>query len=186
MILMMEMIVIILILMMGIMMVMMEMVVMVEMVMEMMVVMLTEIEETVETMAMMTMMHCWLKGGPRRSTMIYKEMPTTTPSFSHSYAATTPGELYSTGRSIGPTPTTLASGRQRCTSKRGLGCATSTAPSLHGSHVWPSLGTQLDRRWWSTATTTSTTSPGRTTAIFPAVRADSLHATSLHHLERRT
>ena len=104
-ILMMEMTLIILILMMGIMMVMMEMVVMVEMVMEMMVVMLTEIEETVETMAMMTMMHCWLKGGPWRSTMIYKEMPTTTPSLSRSYTATTPDALFSIGQSIGPTPT---------------------------------------------------------------------------------
>ena len=137
-ILMMEMILMVLILVV----VMMEMVVMV---MEMMVVMVTEMEETVETMAMMTMMHCWLRGGPWRSTMIWRAMPTTTPSFSHSYAPTTPGALFSTGRSIGPTLTTLASKRQKCTSTRGLGCATSTAPSLHGSHMQPPSGTLLDR-----------------------------------------
>ena len=128
---MMEMILIALILMMVVM----EMVVMVEMVMEMMVVMVTEMEETVEIMVMMTMIHYWLKVGPRRSTMIYKEMPTTTPSFSHSYAATTPGALFSTGQSIISTLTTQASRRQKCTSVKGLRCATSTMPSLHGSPV---------------------------------------------------
>ena len=134
---------------------MMEMILMVlilMMVMEMRVVM-----EMVEIMVMMTMMHCWLKGGLRRSTMICKEIPTTTPSFSPSYTATTPGALFSTERSIGPTPTTPASGRQKCTSAKGLGCATSTVPSLHDSHVQPPSGMLLDRRWWSTATTTSTT-----------------------------
>ena len=91
--LMMEMIPMVLILMVVIM----EMVVMVEMVMEMMVVMVTGMEETMEMMEMMTMMHCWLKGGPQRSTMIWRVMPTTTPSYSHSYAATTPGALFSIG-----------------------------------------------------------------------------------------
>ena len=65
-ILMMEMILMVLILMVM----MMEMVVMVEMVMEMMVVMVTKMEETVEMRVMMIMMHCWLKGGLRRSTTI--------------------------------------------------------------------------------------------------------------------
>ena len=60
-------------------------------------------------MVMITMMHCWLRGGPQRSTMICREMPTTTPSFSHLYVATTLGALCSTGQSIGPTPTTPAS-----------------------------------------------------------------------------
>ena len=68
--LMMVMILTILIPMMRVIMVVMEMVVMVEMVMEMMVVMVTEMEETMEMGVMMIMMHCWLKGGPRRSTMI--------------------------------------------------------------------------------------------------------------------
>ena len=133
--LMMEMTLIILIPMMGIMIVMMEMVVMVEMVMEMMVVMVMEMEETVEITAMMTMMHYWLRGGPRRSTMIYRTMPTTTPSFSHSYANITPCALCSTRWSIGPTLTTPASRRPKCTSMKGLRCATSTVLSLHGSHV---------------------------------------------------
>ena len=130
-ILMMELIMMVLILMV----VMMEMVVMVEMVMEMMVVTVTEMEETMEMGVTMIMMHCWFKGGSQRSTMIWRVMPTTTPSFSHSYAATTPDALFSIGQSIGPTLTTPASGRWKCTSVRGLGCATSTVPSLHGSHM---------------------------------------------------
>ena len=162
------------------------MVVMMEMVMEMMVVMVMEMEETMEMGVMMIMMHCWLKGGPRRSTMIYKEMPTTTPSFSHSYAATTLGAPCSTGRSIGPTLTTPASGRQKCTSVKGVGCATSTVLSRHGSHMQPPSGMLLDRRWWSIATATSMTSNGRRIVIFPAVGAANLLATSLHHLERQT
>ena len=172
---------------------MMEMVLMILMLMEVMMVEMVEMVETmetVETMGVMTMMmitmHCWLRDGLWRSTMTWRVMATTTLGFLHLCIATTPEALFSTGRSIGPTPTTSASGRQRCTSERGLGCATSTAPSLHGSHARPSSGTQLDRHWWSTATATSTTSPGRTTDIFPAVGADSLHATSLHHLERRS
>ena len=112
--LMMGMILIVLISRMKIMMVMMEMVVMVEMVMEMMVEMVTEMEETVE-MGMMTMMiitmHRWLRDGLRRSTMTWRVKATTTLGFSHLCIATTPEALFSTGRSIGPTPTTSASGR---------------------------------------------------------------------------
>ena len=127
-----------LILMMGVMMVMMMgMVEVMVMTMEMMEVMVTEMEEMVVVMVMTTMPHCWLRGGQRRSTMICRVMPTTTQSFSPLYAATTPGALYSIGRSIGPTPTTPASGRQRCTSTKGVRCATSTMLSLHGSYVHP-------------------------------------------------
>ena len=136
--LMMVMILTTLILMMGVMMVVMEMVEMTVMTVEMMVVMV--MEETVEMMVMTTMMHYWLRGGLRRSIMIWRVMPTTTPSFSHLYIATTPEALFSTGWSIRPTPTTLASGRQKCTSERGLGCATSTVPPLHDSHMRPSSG----------------------------------------------
>ena len=77
------------------------MVVMMEMVemMVMMVVMVIEMEEMVEVMVMTTMPHCWLRGGPRRSTIICRAMPTTTQSFSPLYAATTPG-----APSIGSTP----------------------------------------------------------------------------------
>ena len=72
-----------LILMMGVMMVvMMEMVEMMVMIVEMMVVMVMEMEEMVEVMVMTTMPHCWLRGGPHRSTMICRVMPTTTQSFS--------------------------------------------------------------------------------------------------------
>ena len=179
---MMEMILIALILMMVVM----EMVVMVEMVMEMMVVMVTEMEEMMEMRVMMTMMHCWLKGGPRRSTMICRATPTTTPSFSPLYAATTPGAPCSTGWCIGPTPTTPASERQRCTSAKGVGYATSTVLSLHGSHVQPPSGMLLDRRWWSIATATSTTSNGRRIVIFPVIGAANPPTTSPHHLWRRT
>ena len=76
-----------------------------------MVVMVMVMEETMEMGVMMIMMHYWLKGGPRGSTTIWRVMPTTTPSLSRSYAATTPDALFSTGWSIGPTPTTPASGR---------------------------------------------------------------------------
>ena len=128
-----------LILMMGVMMVvMMEMVEMMVMIVEMMVmmvVMVKEMEEMVEVMVMTTMPHYLLSGGPWRSTMICRVMPTTTPSFSHLYVTTTPGALCSTRQSIGPAPTTLDSGRQKCTSTKGVGCATSTMPSLHGSHM---------------------------------------------------
>jgi len=118
--------------------------------------------------------------------MICKEIPTTTPSFSHSYVATTPGALFSIGRSVGPTLTTLASRRQKCTSMKGLGCATSTVPSLHGSHVQPPSGMLLDRHWWSTVTATLTTLHGRWIVIFPAVGAASPLATSPHDLGRQT
>ena len=111
-----------------------------------MVVMMEEMVEMEVMIVMMITMHCWLRGGPRRSTMTWRGMPTTTPSFSHLYIATTPEALFSTGGSIGPTPTTSASGRYRCSSERGLGCATSTVPLLHGSHVRPSSGMQLDKR----------------------------------------
>ncbi|XP_066381996.1 uncharacterized protein [Miscanthus floridulus] len=122
-----------LILMMGVMMVvMMEMMVMI---VEIMVMMVTVMEEMVEMTVMTTMPHCWLRGGPWRSTMICRVMPTTTQSFSPLYAATTPDAPCSTGQSIGPTPTTPASGRRRCTSTKGVGCATSTMLSQHGSHV---------------------------------------------------
>ena len=108
-----------LILMMGVMMVvMMEMVEMIVMIVEMMVVMVTEM---VVVMVMTTTPHYWLRGGQRRSTMICRVMSTTTQSFSPLYAATTLGASCSTGWSIGPTPTTPASGRQKCTSERGLG-----------------------------------------------------------------
>ena len=111
-----------LILMMGVMMVvMMEMMVMIVEMMVMMVVMVTEMEEMVEVMVMTTRPHCWLRGGPQRSTMICRAMLTTTQSFSPLYAATTPGAPCSTGRSIGPTLTTPAFGRQRCTSAKGVG-----------------------------------------------------------------
>ena len=173
-----EMILIVLILMMVVM----EMVVMVEMVMEMMVVMVTEMEETVETMAMMTMIHCWLKGGPQRSTMICRVMPTTTQSFSPLYAATTPGAPCSIGRSIGTTLTTLASRRQRCTSMTGVRCATSTVLSLHGSHVQLPSGMLLDKRWWSIVTATLTTSNGRRIIIFPTIGASCPPTTSPHDL----
>ena len=90
-----------LILMMGVMMVvMMEMVEMMVMTVEMMVmmvVMVTEMEEMVEVMVMTTMPHYWLRGGPWRSTMICRVMPTTTQSFSPLYAATTLGAPCSTG-----------------------------------------------------------------------------------------
>ena len=109
--LMMVMILTTLILMMGVMMVVMEMMVMVEMIVEMMVVMVMEMEKMVEVMVTITKLHCWLRGGPRRSTMICRAMPTTTQSFSPLYAATTPGAPCSTGRSIGPTLTTPASRR---------------------------------------------------------------------------
>ena len=85
---------------------MMEMVEMMVMTMEMMVmvvVMVTVMEEMVEVMVMTTMPHCWLWGGPWRSTMICRVMPTTTQSFSPLYAATTPSARCSTGWSIGPT-----------------------------------------------------------------------------------
>jgi len=108
------------------------------------------------------------------------------PSFSHLYIATTLDALFSTGRSVGPTLTTLASRRQKCTSMKGLGCATSTVPSLHGSHVQPPSGMLLDRHWWSTATATSTTLHGRRIVIFPAIGVASPSATLLHHLERQT
>ena len=72
-----------LILMMGVMMVvMMEMMVMTVEIMVMMVVMVTVMEEMVEMIVMTTMPHCWLRGGPWRSTMICRVMPTTTQSFS--------------------------------------------------------------------------------------------------------
>ena len=93
-----------------------------------MVVMMEEIVEMGVMIVMMITMHCWLRGGPQRSTMTWRVMPTTTPSFSHLYIATTPEALFSIGRSIGPTLTTPASGRQKCTSERGLRCATCTAP----------------------------------------------------------
>ena len=129
---------------------MMEMTLMILMLMEvMMVEMVVMMEEMVEMgvmIVMMITMHCWHRGGPRRSTMTWRVMATTTLGFSHLCIATTLEALFSTGRSIGPTPTTPASGRQKCTSERGLGCATSTAPPLHGSHVQPSSGMQLDRR----------------------------------------
>ena len=66
-----------LILMMGVMMV--AMVAMMVMIVEMMVVMVMEMEEMVEVMVMTTMPHCWLRSGQRRSTMICRVMPTTTP-----------------------------------------------------------------------------------------------------------
>ena len=135
-ILMMVMILTTLILMMGVMMVVtMEMVEMMAMIVEMIVVIVMEMGEMVEMMVMTTMPHCWLRGGQQRSTMICRVMPTTTQSFSPLYAATTPGALCSTGRSIGPTPITPASRRQRCTFPKGVGCATPTVLSLHGSHV---------------------------------------------------
>ena len=130
--LMMVMILTTLILMMGVM-----MVVMMVMTVEMMVVMVMEMEEMVEVMVMTTMPHCWLRDGQRRSTMICRVMPTSTQSFSPLYAATTLGAPCSTGWSIGPTPTTPASRRQRCTSTKGVRCATSTMLSLHGSYVHP-------------------------------------------------
>ena len=110
---------------------MMEMVLMILMLMEVMTVEMVEtvemvvmMEETVEMgvmIVMMIIMHCWLRDGQRRSTMTWRVMPTTTPGFSHLYIATTSEALFSIGRSIGPTPTTPASGRQKCTSERGLG-----------------------------------------------------------------
>ena len=177
-----------LILMMGVMMVvMMEMVEMMVMTMEMMVmvvVMVTVMEEMVEVMVMTTMPHYWLRDGPWRPTMICRVMPTTTQSFSPLYTATTPGAPCSTRQSIGPTLTTPASGRRRCTSAKGVGCATSTVLSLHGSHMQSLSGMLLDRRWWSIVTATSMTSPGRRIVIFPTVGVASLLATLLHHLER--
>ena len=187
--LMMEMILLTPTLMVEMMVVMMEMVEIMVMIVEMMVmvvVMVMEMEEMVEVMVMTTMLHCWLRGGPQRSTMICRVMPTTTQSFSPLYAATTLGALCSTGQSIGPTPTTPASKRQRCTSAKGLGCTTSTMLSLHSSHVQPPSRMLLDRRWWSIATVTSTTSNGRRIVIFPAVGVANPLATSPHHLARRT
>ena len=106
----------------------MEMTLMILMLMEVMTVEMVETVETVVMMeetvemgvmtVMMITMHCWLRDGPWRSTMTWRVMPTTTPSFSHLYIATTLEALFSTGRSIGPTPTTPASGRQKCTSER--------------------------------------------------------------------
>ena len=100
---------------------MMEMTLMILMLMEMMMVEMVEMvvmevmmEETVEMgvmIVMMITMHCWLRGGLRRSTTTWRVMPTTTPSFSHLYIATMLKALFSTGRSIGPTLTTLASRR---------------------------------------------------------------------------
>ena len=99
---------------------MMEMVLMILMLMEVMMVMVETVEmvetmETVETMGMMTMMmitmHHWLRDGLRRSTTTWRVMATTTLGFSHLCIATTLEALFSTGRSIGPTPTTPASGR---------------------------------------------------------------------------
>ena len=130
---------------------MMEMTLMILMLMEVMTVEMVEMVVMVVMMEVMTMemeamtmmmitMHCWLRDGPWRSTTTWRVMPTITPGYSHLCNATTPEALFSIGRSIGPTPTTSASGRQRCTSERGLGCATSTAPPLHGSHVQPSSG----------------------------------------------
>ena len=87
---------------------------MMEMTMMILILMVVMMEETVEMgvmTVMMITMHCWLRDGPRRSTTIWRAMPTTTLRFSHSYVATTPGALFSTGWSIGPTPTTLASRR---------------------------------------------------------------------------
>ena len=86
-------------------------VMMVEMVMVVMVVMMEETVEMGVMIVMMITMHCWLRGGPRRSTTTWRVMPTTTPSFSHLYIATMLKALFSTGRSIGPTLTTPASGR---------------------------------------------------------------------------
>ena len=133
---------------------MMEMVLMILMLMEVMMVEMVETMEMVEMemvemgvmTVMMITMHCWLRDGLRRSTTTWRVMASTTPGFSHLCIATTLEALFSIGWSIGPTPTTLASGRQKCTSERGLGCATSTAPPLHGSHMRPSSGMQLDRR----------------------------------------
>ena len=133
--LMMVMILTTLILMMGVMTVVMEMVEMMVMTVEMMVVMVMEMEEMVVVMVMTTMPHCWLRGGPQRSTMICRVMPTTTQSFSPLYAATILGAPCSTIQSIGPTPTTPASRRWRCTLTKGVGCATTTVPSLHDSYV---------------------------------------------------
>ena len=120
---------------------MMEMVLMILMLMEVMMVEMVETMETVEMgvmTVMMIIMHCWLRDGLRRSTMTWRVMATTTLGFSYLCIATTPEALFSTGRSIGPTSTTPAFGRQKCTSEGGLGCATSTVPPLHGSHVRPS------------------------------------------------
>ena len=76
--------------------------------------MVVMMEETVEMgvmTVMMITMHCWLRDGLRRSTTTWRVMATTTPGFSHLCIATTPEALFSIGRSIGPTPTTPASGR---------------------------------------------------------------------------
>ena len=100
--------------------------------MEMMTVMemMVETEEMVEvTVRVTTMLHYLLRRGHWRSTMICMVMPTTIQSFSPFYTATTPGAPCSTGRSIGPTLTTPASMRRRCTSVKGVGCATSTVLS---------------------------------------------------------
>ena len=81
------------------------------------------------TMRVTTMLHYLLRGGQWRSTKICMVMPTTIQSFSPLYAATTPGALCSTGWSIGPTLTTSAFVRWRCTSVKGVECATSTVLS---------------------------------------------------------
>ena len=62
----------------------------------MMGVMMGVMMEMVEVMVMTTRPHCWLRGGPGRSTMICRVMPTTTQSFSPLYTATTPGAPCST------------------------------------------------------------------------------------------
>ena len=52
-------------------------VMMVEMVMVVMVVMMEETVEMGVMIVMMVAMHCWLRGGLRRSTMTWRVMPTT-------------------------------------------------------------------------------------------------------------
>jgi len=132
------------------------------------------------------MLHYLLRGGQWRSTKICMVMPTTIQSFSPLCAATTPGAPCSTGRSIGPTLTTPASGRQKCTSVKGVGCATSTVLSQQSSHMQLPSEMLPGRRWWSITTATSTTLHGTRIAIFLAVGAVNPPTTSLLHLGRRT
>ena len=94
--------------------------------------------------------------------------------------------LCSTTWSIGPTLTTLASGRRRCTSTKGVGCATSSMVLQPNLHVQLPSKMLLGRRWWSIVTVTSVTSHGKKIAIFLIVRAARPPATSPHHFWRKS
>jgi hypothetical protein len=142
--------------------------------------------DMVEMMMMTAVPLSLLRGGQWSSTMTCKVMTTTIQSLFPLYAATTPGAPCSIGRSIGHTPATQDSVILRCTFVKGVGCATSTVPSQPGSHVQLPFEMLPGRHWWSIVTATSTTSNGKRIAIFLAVGAASLPATSPLHLGRRT